>query len=113
MPRVRSPPEGAPSPLCLRSRCSLDTSDIFRSLPVFSTRLSTFLPDKPPLRTLLVPVSQPDRERVRQEQHRHYNDYACRGGILEDLLRTADPVVDLGGQRHVAVERAGGDVCLV
>src|SRR5215208_7898973 len=104
MPRVRPSPESAPSPFCLTSRCSLDTSDTFRSLPVFSTRLSPHF--RIALHTLLVPVSQPDRERVRHKQYCHCNHYACRGGILEDLLRTADPVVDLGWQRHVAVERS-------
>src|SRR5215213_9349201 len=39
MPRVRPSPEDAPSPFCLTSRCSLDTSDTFCSLPIFSVSI--------------------------------------------------------------------------
>src|SRR5215204_796504 len=114
MPRVGASPGGAPSLLAPASRSPFDTSDTSLSLLVFSVsiRLTPFS-HRPLSGALLVVVSKPDRERVRHQQHHHRHDDARRGGVLEDLLRAADPVVYLGGQRHVAVERAGGDVGLV
>src|SRR5919107_5116232 len=114
MPRVGASPGGAPSSLCRVSRWFFDTPDNLSSSLTFSVsiRLTPFLRIDS-LRTLLVTASQPDRERIRHQQHRHGHDDARGGGALEDLLRAADPVVYLGGQRHVAIERPRGDVGLV
>src|SRR5919107_1375803 len=114
MPKVGASPGGAPSLLAPASRSPFDTSDTSRSLLVFSVsiRLTPFS-HKPLSGALLEAVSKPYSERVRHQQHHPGHHDAGRGGVLEDLLRAADPIVYLGGQRHVAVERAGGDVGLV
>src|ERR671914_2020270 len=107
MPRVEPSPEGVPSLLCSTPRCSSESSDTLRSLLALSvsTKLApSFFACSS--NTLLISVAQHDGRRVRQQQHHHDYHYPRCGGVLEDLLRAADPVVDLGGQRHVAVERA-------
>src|SRR5215212_913362 len=121
--RVGAPPSAlAPSPPRRASRWSPDTSDnpcssLIFCVPMRLTPLSYTNSyqqrDKPPSRTPLVAVPEPDRERVRKQEHRHGDDDAGRGGVLEDLLRAADPIVNLGGKRHVTVEGATGDVGLV
>src|SRR5215217_2020399 len=56
----------------------------------------------------LVLVPQDYGDRVRQQQHDHQDDYPGGGVCLERLLRSADEVEDLDGERAVTAKRAVG-----
>src|SRR3712207_7271680 len=103
MPRAKFSTAGASSVTSLVSRLPFEISDNLRSSLVFpnSTKLSPSCLACSSGASL-VPVPQYDGHRIRQQQHHHNYHYRRCGGVLEDLLRTADPVVYLGWHRHVA-----------